>query len=91
MTFDEQHGWVERGTPGVHSGAVVRDVEAECQALARLAYRADSFGSQSALWDWLCTAAGSELQAARTAVRDRSDRYENKRWLASQRYRREAK
>ena len=36
MTFDEQHGWVERGTRGVHSGAVVRDVEAEIALLDKL-------------------------------------------------------
>lgn len=36
MTFDEQHGWVERGTPGVHSGAVVRDLEAEIALLDKL-------------------------------------------------------
>jgi hypothetical protein len=36
MTFDEQHGWVERGTRGVHSGAVVRDVGAEIALLDKL-------------------------------------------------------
>ena len=37
MTFDEQHGWVERGTRGVHSGAVVRDVGAEIKCMEGLA------------------------------------------------------
>lgn len=36
MTFDEQHGWVELGTPGVHGGAVVRDLDAEVAALERM-------------------------------------------------------
>lgn len=36
MTYDEQHGWVERGTRGVHSGAVVRDVGAEIALLDKL-------------------------------------------------------
>ena len=90
MTFDEQHGWVERGAPGVHSSAVVRDVEAELRALARLAFRADRLGSQSVLWEWVRPAPDrEELHAARAALRARSDRYEDKRWLASQRNRRE--
>lgn len=37
MTYDEQHGWVERGTPGVHGGAVVRDVDAEIDTLRKFA------------------------------------------------------
>jgi hypothetical protein len=33
MTFDEQHGWVERGTAGVCASAEVADVSAEVAAL----------------------------------------------------------
>lgn len=46
MTFDEQHGWVELGTPGVHGGAVVRDLDAEVAALERMRERGhlDSYG-----------------------------------------------
>ena len=33
MYYDEQHGWVERGTPGVHGGAVVEDVAYEVAIL----------------------------------------------------------
>jgi hypothetical protein len=44
MNFDEQHGWVERGTRGVHSGAVVRDLYFEIDALYRLHLRASREG-----------------------------------------------
>lgn len=36
QTFDPQHGLVELGTPGVHSGAVVVDLDAEIAALDRI-------------------------------------------------------
>ncbi len=35
MTFDEQHGWVERGTAGHRASAEVADVAAEVAALDR--------------------------------------------------------
>lgn len=44
MTFDEQHGWVERGTRGVHSGAVVRDLTAEMNTLHQMHLRASNEG-----------------------------------------------
>lgn len=44
MTFDEQHGWVERGTRGVHSGAVVRDLTAEMHTLHKMHLRAAQGG-----------------------------------------------
>lgn len=40
MTYDELHGWVERGTAGVHSGAVVRDLGAEVESLRKLSVQA---------------------------------------------------
>ena len=36
MTFDEQHGWVERGTRGHHASAQGVDVDAEVAALDRM-------------------------------------------------------
>lgn len=36
MTFDEQHGWVERGTRGHHVSAQGVDVDAEVAALNRI-------------------------------------------------------
>lgn len=36
MTFDEQHGWVERGTRGHHASAQGVDVDAEVAALDRI-------------------------------------------------------
>lgn len=44
MTFDEQHGWVERGTRGVHSGAVVRDLTTEMHTLHKMHLRAAQDG-----------------------------------------------
>jgi hypothetical protein len=44
MTFDEQHGWVERGTHGVHSGAVVRDLTTEMHTLHKMHLRAAQDG-----------------------------------------------
>lgn len=36
MQYDDRLGWVDRGTPGVHGGAVVRDVTDEVFALDRI-------------------------------------------------------
>lgn len=37
QTFDPQYGLVEYGTPGVHGGAVVVDLDAEIKVLRKLA------------------------------------------------------
>ena len=90
MELDEQLGWVERGTPGVRASAQIEHLYFEIDALYRLHLRANDFGGHRALWEWVRTAPDREdLQAARAALRARGDRYEDKRWLASQRYRRE--
>jgi hypothetical protein len=90
MEFDEQFGLIERGTSGVRASAQIEHLYFEIDALWRMHLRANDFGGHRALWDWVRAAPDrKELQAARAALRDRIDRYENKRWLASQRYRRE--
>lgn len=48
MIYDDQHGWVDRGTKGVRGGAVVRDVWAERFALDLMMRHAHS----SALGGW---------------------------------------
>ena len=72
MIYDEQHGWVERGTPGVHSGAVVRDVDLEASLLRRFASRAKL--SENYWMTPLDNALGGLQRAERLAEQERHHR-----------------
>jgi hypothetical protein len=71
MTFDEQHGWIERGTPGFHSGAVVRDVDLELSLLRCFATRAKL---SEGYWMTSFDALGGLQRAERLAEQERHHR-----------------
>lgn len=65
MTYDEQLGLVERGTPGHRASAQVMDVDAEIRALHRIMSRPpyDMEGARNRLaWVWLYGESASDAR-----------------------------